>query len=47
MVGIIIGPAGLGIVDDQTLIAHLAAIGAALLLFFIGMEVSPFRLDSG
>jgi len=45
--GIIIGPAGLGIVTDQTVIEHLGAIGVTLLLFFIGMEVSPYQLVSG
>ncbi len=45
--GIIIGPTGLAIVSDVTLIEHLGAIGVTLLLFFIGMEVSPRQLASG
>ena len=45
--GIIIGPAGLGILTDEVLIQHLGSIGVTLLLFFIGMEVSPFLLVRG
>jgi CPA2 family monovalent cation:H+ antiporter-2 len=45
--GIVIGPAGLGIVTDIELIGHLGAIGVTLLLFFVGMEVSPAQLASG
>lgn len=47
MTGIIIGPAGLAIVNDVALIEHLGAIGVTLLLFFIGMEVSPRQLADG
>jgi len=45
--GIIIGPAGLGIVTNEALIQHLGAMGVTLLLFFIGMEVSPYKLVGG
>jgi CPA2 family monovalent cation:H+ antiporter-2 len=45
--GFIIGPAGLGIVTDKTLIEHLGSIGVTLLLFFIGMEVSPYQFLRG
>jgi CPA2 family monovalent cation:H+ antiporter-2 len=45
--GIIIGPAGLGIVTDIPMIEHLGALGVTLLLFFIGMEVSPKQLAKG
>jgi CPA2 family monovalent cation:H+ antiporter-2 len=45
--GIVIGPAGLGILTDEVLIQHLGSIGVTLLLFFIGMEVSPFLLVRG
>lgn len=47
IVGIIIGPSGLQIVQDVALIEHLGAIGVTLLLFFIGMEVSPSQLAKG
>ena len=33
--GVVIGPAGLGIVSDLALVEHLAALGVTLLLFFI------------
>lgn len=45
--GFIIGPAGLGIVTDKVLIEHLGSIGVTLLLFFIGMEVSPQHFVRG
>ncbi len=45
--GIVIGPAGLGIVQDIALIEHLGALGVTLLLFFIGMEISPHQLVKG
>jgi CPA2 family monovalent cation:H+ antiporter-2 len=45
--GIIIGPSGLGLLTDVELIEHLGAIGVTLLLFFVGMEVSPFQLIHG
>lgn len=45
--GFIIGPAGLGIVTDAALIEHLGSIGVTLLLFFIGMEVSPYHFVRG
>ncbi len=47
LAGVVIGPAGLGIVTDIAVIEHLGAIGVTLLLFFIGMEVSPRQLVSG
>lgn len=45
--GIIIGPGGLALVTDQAMIEHLGAVGVTLLLFFIGMEVSPHQLIRG
>ena len=42
--GIILGPHGLGLITDETVLSRLGAIGVVLLLFFIGMEVSPKRL---
>ena len=47
LAGVIIGPSGLGIVTDIAVIEHLGAIGVTLLLFFIGMEVSPSELARG
>ena len=47
LAGIIIGPSGVGLVSDIGLIEQLGAIGVTLLLFFIGMEVSPFQLVRG
>ena len=45
--GIILGPSGLGFIDDIKTIEHLGALGVTLLLFFIGMEVSPMQLARG
>jgi len=42
--GIIIGPHGIALVEDEVLLSRLGAIGVVLLLFFIGMEVSPKKL---
>ncbi len=47
LAGVAIGPSGLGWLTDQSLIEHLGAIGVTLLLFFIGMEVSPAQLARG
>lgn len=44
IVGIILGPHVLGIVDDYALLSQLGSIGVVLLLFFAGMELSPQRL---
>jgi CPA2 family monovalent cation:H+ antiporter-2 len=35
----LVGPFGLGLVTDETLITNLGSIGLVLLLFFIGMEI--------
>ena len=42
--GILLGPHVLGMVTDLDLISRLGSLGTILLLFFVGMEVSPSRL---
>lgn len=42
--GIILGPHGIAFVEDEALLGRLGAIGVVLLLFFIGMEVTPRKL---
>ncbi|MDH3640248.1 MAG: monovalent cation:proton antiporter-2 (CPA2) family protein, partial [Gammaproteobacteria bacterium] len=42
--GIVIGPAGLGIIRDVDNILHFAEFGVVLLLFVIGLELQPSRL---
>lgn len=42
--GIMLGPHGFSFVEDDALLSRLGAIGVVLLLFFIGMEVSPKKL---
>jgi CPA2 family monovalent cation:H+ antiporter-2 len=44
IVGVVIGPSALGIVEDRGTMEHLGALGVDILLFFIGMEVSPKML---
>lgn len=44
LAGIILGPHGFALITDEILLTRLGAIGVVLLLFFIGMEVSPRRL---
>ena len=39
--GVVIGPSGIGLVSNIQIIEHLGALDVTLLLFFIGMEVSP------
>jgi CPA2 family monovalent cation:H+ antiporter-2 len=42
--GVILGPHGIALVQDQATLSRLGAIGVVLLLFFIGMEASPRKL---
>nr|VFJ99998.1 MAG: glutathione-regulated potassium-efflux system ancillary protein KefC [Candidatus Kentron sp. H]VFK00289.1 MAG: glutathione-regulated potassium-efflux system ancillary protein KefC [Candidatus Kentron sp. H]VFK04495.1 MAG: glutathione-regulated potassium-efflux system ancillary protein KefC [Candidatus Kentron sp. H] len=44
--GILIGPSGLGAVDEPELILHFAEFGVVLLLFIIGLELNPRMLWS-
>ncbi|MGB1581095.1 MAG: cation:proton antiporter, partial [Nevskiales bacterium] len=46
LAGVIIGPYGLSLLDDQALLARLGEFGVVLLLFFAGMEISPRKLAS-
>ncbi len=39
IVGVIVGPYGVGFVTDEELISNLGSLGLVLLLFFIGMEI--------
>ncbi len=42
--GCIIGPFGLGLVEDPTATLHFAEIGVVLMLFVIGLELDPSHL---
>ncbi|MDT8319741.1 MAG: monovalent cation:proton antiporter-2 (CPA2) family protein [Xanthomonadales bacterium] len=42
--GMIVGPSGLGLIDNVDKIVQLAEIGVVLLLFVIGIELKPSRL---
>lgn len=42
--GVIIGPMALGLIDNSKSIVQLAELGITLLLFIVGLELSPARL---
>ncbi|WP_108649228.1 monovalent cation:proton antiporter-2 (CPA2) family protein [Dongshaea marina] len=42
--GVIVGPSGLGLIDNITEISALAQFGVVLLLFIIGIELRPSQL---
>lgn len=44
--GIILGPHGFGVVNNQDQISYLGSLGLILLMFFIGMEISLPKLLS-
>ena len=44
LVGVLIGPAALGLVSDVDSVLHLAEFGVIMLLFVIGLELRPRRL---
>ena len=44
LAGVILGPHALGLIEDEAILSRLGAFGVVMLLFFIGMEVSPQRL---
>jgi len=45
--GVLVGPTGLGLVNDRELLTHMGELGVIMLLFFVGMEVSLPRLIAG
>jgi len=47
LAGVILGPEGLGLVTDDATLERMGAWGVVLLLFFVGMEVSPRELVHG
>jgi CPA2 family monovalent cation:H+ antiporter-2 len=42
--GVVLGRHGIGLITDEETISRLGVIGVDLLLFFVGMEISPRRL---
>lgn len=44
LAGVLIGPSVLGLVSDPASVAHVSELGVVLLLFIIGLELSPRRL---
>lgn len=44
--GVLIGPMCLGLIDDSKSIYQLAELGIILLLFMVGLELSPIRLKA-
>jgi len=44
LIGVLLGPWGVGLVDDPELIKHIAHIGIIFLLFLIGLNLQPQEL---
>ncbi|MGH8463861.1 MAG: monovalent cation:proton antiporter-2 (CPA2) family protein, partial [Pseudomonas sp.] len=44
LAGVVIGPQTLGLIRDTQSVAHISELGVVLLLFIIGLELSPRRL---
>ncbi|MGE8149840.1 monovalent cation:proton antiporter-2 (CPA2) family protein [Pseudomonas vancouverensis] len=44
LAGVIIGPSVLGLIGNPQSVAHISELGVVLLLFIIGLELSPRRL---
>jgi len=44
MAGILVGPTGLGLIDNVSEIGHFAEFGVVLLLFVVAIELKPSRL---
>jgi glutathione-regulated potassium-efflux system protein KefB len=42
--GVIIGPSVLGLIGNPQSVSHISELGVVLLLFIIGLELSPRRL---
>lgn len=42
--GALLGPEGIGVVDDPEAMLHVADLGIVLLLFLVGLELHPSRL---
>lgn len=44
IVGLLLGPAGYGLFESPEIVQHFGSLGVVMLLFFIGMEISPAKL---
>ena len=44
--GLVIGPHGIGLLEDPVMIGRIGGVGLIVLLFFVGMEASPGSLLS-
>lgn len=44
VLGLLLGPAGFGLIEDATGIAEISEIGIAFLLFLLGLDLSPVKL---
>ncbi|MDF1756338.1 MAG: cation:proton antiporter [Verrucomicrobiales bacterium] len=47
LVGIVLGPSGVGLIDDSSNISQFGNLGVVLLLFYLGMEISIPHLIRG
>src|SRR3990172_7521221 len=46
IVGVLLGPQGVGLITDTQTLSHLGELGILLLMFFVGMHVSLPKLFS-
>ncbi|MAI42328.1 MAG: cation:proton antiporter [Candidatus Azotimanducaceae bacterium] len=44
LVGIVLGPSGISLIDDPSLITSIAKIGIIFLLFLLGLDMQPVKL---
>ena len=44
LAGVVIGPSMLNLIDHPENVSHISELGVVLLLFIIGLELSPRRL---
>jgi Kef-type K+ transport system membrane component KefB len=42
--GVLVGPSGVGLIDDPHLIEEIAHVGIIFLLFLLGLELRPSKL---
>ncbi|MCD8475896.1 MAG: cation:proton antiporter, partial [Shewanella fodinae] len=42
--GVILGPAGIGVVSEPSSVLHFAEFGVVLMLFIMGLQLSPGKL---
>lgn len=44
LIGVLLGPHGIAVIENEAVLGRMGSIGVVLLLFFIGMDVTPKQL---